>query len=265
MIKLIATDMDGTLLDEKGNLPYNFYSIINNLLKKNILFVVASGRQYYTLLDNFNIINDKIIFIAENGSLVMYKNEELFYSGLSNEISCEIIREARIHPRFEIVLCCKDSAYIEGHNEDFEKEVKKYYKNCIKVNDLLPKVKDVLKIALYDYESTEKYCYPVFKNKWSSLTNIVVSGKNWMDFGPLGVDKGLALKKIQSIFNVSKNESMSFGDYLNDISLLNESYYSFAMENAHDEVKRIANFIAPSNKENGVMNKILEFQKSGLL
>ena len=71
MIKLIATDMDGTLLNSNNQIQEGFYEIFNELQKKEIIFAAASGRQYYNLLERFNGIEDNMMFIAENGTFAL--------------------------------------------------------------------------------------------------------------------------------------------------------------------------------------------------
>ena len=78
MIKLIMSDMDGTLLDTNGNVPAGFDNIIKELSKRNVIFAPASGRQYFSLLDSFKGYEDKFLFLAENGTMVRYQGRELF-------------------------------------------------------------------------------------------------------------------------------------------------------------------------------------------
>ena len=83
MIKFIATDMDGTLLNSKKELSPEFYDVFEELKKRNILFAAASGRQYYTLAKEFNDIKDDMLFIAEN--------EKFYTDGICEFAKCEDI------------------------------------------------------------------------------------------------------------------------------------------------------------------------------
>ncbi|MGL5578994.1 MAG: HAD family hydrolase, partial [Fusobacteriaceae bacterium] len=78
MIKLIITDMDGTLLNDNHEIDGEFWELFNQMKKQDILFSVASGRQYYNLVEKFQDIQDEMIFIAENGTFVMHQGKELF-------------------------------------------------------------------------------------------------------------------------------------------------------------------------------------------
>jgi HAD superfamily hydrolase (TIGR01484 family) len=75
MIKLIATDMDGTLLNDQGQLPEDFAATFLRLKEKNIIFAAASGRQYFSLRETFLAVKKDVLFIAENGTLLIYKEE----------------------------------------------------------------------------------------------------------------------------------------------------------------------------------------------
>jgi len=76
MIKLIATDMDGTLLDQNGKLPKGFFEVLEKLEKMNVKFVIASGRPYFTLYENFKPISDELYFICDNGSYIAEKSKQ---------------------------------------------------------------------------------------------------------------------------------------------------------------------------------------------
>ena len=255
MIKLVVTDMDGTFLNDKKEFSEEFWDIHSKMEEKNIKFVVASGRQYQNLRKNFEKIMDKIVFIAENGSYVVEREKEIYSRVLSEDLIKKYVEIGRKIPTTNIVLCGKKSAYIESNNKDFINEVEKYYEEKKIVTDLL-EVKDdeIIKVTYCDLSGTEKNVYPYIKNEKD--TQIVVSGEIWLDISHLESNKGIALEALQKELNIKYEETMIFGDYLNDYEMLKKGKYSFAMENAHEKVKRISNFIAKSNNENGVIEEL---------
>ena len=85
MIKLIATDLDGTLLDPKGNVPQEIFSLVRRLSARGVLFVPASGRQIDNLEKTFAPVLDACAFIAENGALLRYKNQTPYLNPLPKE------------------------------------------------------------------------------------------------------------------------------------------------------------------------------------
>lgn len=265
MIKLIATDIDGTLLNAEGKLPEGFSEIIYRLEEKGVYLAIASGRQYHTLFNDFDTFKNQLVFIAENGAIVIHQGKELFFRSLERQKVEAIIKDIRSAGGRDIVLCGKKSAYVETLNAEFEAEVRKYYYRCELVQDLLCVEDDILKIALYDYVGAQENSYSIFNSKWGKEINVIVSGKHWMDFGRLDVDKGIAIKKLQDMFGVNFQETMVFGDYFNDVPMMEVSYYSYAVENAPEEVRAKARFEAPSNAQDGVMKVICQLEKDGLI
>lgn len=256
-VKLIATDMDGTLLNSKKQLSRSFYNIFDKLKAKGILFAAASGRQLYNLQSEFLPIKDDMIFVGENGSFVTYKNKELLVQPLDKAIVPELIRIARTIPDAYTILCGKKQAYIEDANEGFLKNVEMYYDRRMMVDDLLKVTDDdILKIAICDFGGSEKNSYPFYKQFENDL-QVKVSGTVWLDISDKLANKGRAIKALQKEFNIGFDETMVFGDYMNDLEMMQEGYFSYAVENAHPEIKAAARFITASNDEDGVI-KVLE-------
>jgi Cof subfamily protein (haloacid dehalogenase superfamily) len=255
-IKFIAADMDGTLLNEQGELDPEFFEIYQRIIEQNIIFAAASGRQYYSLIETFSAIKEEMIFIAENGTLVMHQGKELYSCTIDKTAIDEIIVEARGINGAHIVLCGKKSAYIETVSEQAIKEIKKYYHHCESVDDLLKAEDEFIKVAICHFSGSESEVYPVINSKFGDSHKVVVSAKIWLDIMNLKASKGAAIEYLQSKMGFSFEETMSFGDYFNDIEMLQASYYSYAMENAHEGVKRYARYQAPSNHNSGVLQVI---------
>jgi Cof subfamily protein (haloacid dehalogenase superfamily) len=255
MIKLVVTDMDGTFLNDDKKFSEEFWEIYSKMEEKGIKFVVASGRQYQNLKKNFEKIEEKIVFIAENGSYVVENGKEIYSRTLSKDIIEKYVELGRKIPSTNIVLCGKKSAYIESDNSEFIKEVEKYYEEKKIVSNLLEVEEDeIIKITYCDLTGTEKNVYPYVKMENDS--QIVVSGEIWLDISHIESNKGIALEALQKKLGIDYEETMIFGDYLNDYEMLKKGKFSFAMENAHEEVKKISNFIARSNNENGVLEEL---------
>lgn len=255
-IKFIASDMDGTLLDEQGRLDPEFFNLYSKLTQKNIIFAAASGRQYYSLADTFEPLKDEMMFIAENGTLVMHKGEELYSCTLDRDSIHEIIKQARFIEGSHIVLCGKKSAYIETQDPQALNEIQKYYHRRQSVADLLEVEDEFIKVAICHFDGSAEHVHPSIDAVFGDKHQVVISAKIWLDVMNAEASKGAALKHLQKTLGFTYEETMSFGDYLNDVEMLKESYHSYAMENAHEGVKAIARFSAPSNQESGVFSVI---------
>ncbi|MBX3239733.1 MAG: HAD family hydrolase [Chitinophagaceae bacterium] len=252
-VKFIAVDMDGTLLNSKKELPPDFYPTFHALTKKNIIFAIASGRQYYNIRNQFSSVSDDMVFIAENGSYVVHKDKEILVQPLQKERVHTLVDIARNIRDTEIILCGKKQAYIESNSPEFLHHVNMYYDKKLVVKDLQQVEGDeILKIALCDFGGSEKNSYPYFRHLENDI-QVKVSGALWLDLSDKLANKGRAVRAVQQLYNVRYDETMVFGDYMNDLEMMQEGYFSYAMANAHPEVKAAARFIADSNDDNGVM------------
>ncbi len=252
-VKLVVTDMDGTLLNSKSNISNQFLSIYKKLKEHNIIFIAASGRQYFSIVDRFDkSIQNEITIIAENGAYAIQGATELFTSSLTLEHISKSIKILRKLNNVYIVLCGKKSAYVETTNQKFINTLKNYYSKYKITNDLTQVTDDTFfKIAAYHYDCSETNIYPAVKHLENKL-QVIVSGKHWLDISHSNANKGFALNILQNQLNITKEETMVFGDYNNDLKMLELAYFSFAMKNAHPNVKKIANFQTKSNDESGV-------------
>lgn len=258
-IRLIACDMDGTLLDDDNAIHDDFWPLIDQLHARGIIFCPASGRQYYSLLERFKPIADELIFIAENGTYVMRKGIELSSDCLTREATQILIQTYRKLKQKEadvsVVLCGKHSAYVEDNVEDFLAEAAKYYHRLEMVDDLLAIEDDILKVATFTSRSSEYVIYPTFAS-FRNTHKVVVSGERWLDVMALLANKGSGVRHIQERLQITRDQTMVFGDFLNDLEMMDEATYSFAMANAHPVLKERANFLSPGNADNGVVRTI---------
>ncbi|MFD1616261.1 HAD family hydrolase [Gelatiniphilus marinus] len=256
-VKLVVSDMDGTLLNNKNEVSKRFLNQFIELKKRNIHFVAASGRQYHSILYKLNSIKSEISIIAENGGVLQHNNQTQVLLKLSNQ---DILKSVKLLREIEgsyIVLCGMKSAYIETNDSKFISKLKIYYTSYEIVEDLTMVQNDqFLKISVYHFNSSETNLLPRVNDLKDKL-KVTVPGKNWLDITHNKSNKGYALRLIQKELNISKNETMVFGDYNNDLEMLELCYFSFAMENAHPDVKKIARFETKSNDDEGVEN-ILE-------
>jgi Cof subfamily protein (haloacid dehalogenase superfamily) len=258
MIKLICSDLDGTLLNDKGDLPTGFYDTLRMLSKKGIIFVAASGRLYGTLNNNFRKSDSPLLFIAHNGAVVQYNNdgEEIFGSIIEphkvNNVT-KLLKQMNL----QVYLCTKTFAYIENPSEIMLKT----FENSDMPLNIVTKLEDnsgeIYRIGIFDPNNIQESTVIKVEKTIGDDFEYQLGGKKWLDLMNKGVSKGSAIKIIQDRFGISKDETMVFGDYYNDISMLKSATFSYAMKNAPDEVKKYAKFIAESNNENSVLKTIL--------
>lgn len=251
-VKLVVSDMDGTLLDSNHEVSSSFFALHEGLKKNNIHFVAASGRQYDSILDKLAIIKNDITIVAENGGVGKLGDEILFSCSLELEKIHRTLAVAREIENPYIVLCGLKAAYVETKDQDFIAMFSQFY-SSFKVVDDLSKVTDdtFFKLAIYHKECSETYIYPTVSHL-SDEMQVIVSGKNWLDISHNDANKGKAIAFLQEKYGITKEETMVFGDYNNDLKMLELADFSFAMENAHPNVKEVANYETLSNDNRGV-------------
>lgn len=255
MVKIIFCDMDGTLLTNENELPVGFDAMISELKRRNVIFAPASGRQYFSLLRSFKDYSDDFLFLAENGTFVMHKGEEVFSQPLDFEAAREVLAATEGLENILRVYCGKKDAYILRKQDTpaAHAELDKYYTHN-GVVDSFSELDDIpLKIALFDPNAdAEKNIYNKLA-KFHENLQVVLSSDYWVDVMAPGVSKGEAVRNIQRVMNIKPEECAAFGDYFNDVEMLQAVGYGFAMANSHPDVKKLAKFVVPSNNAGGVL------------
>ena len=258
MIRLIAADLDGTLLDSRKRLSPGLFPLIRALRARGVRFAAASGRQYDNLLALFEPVADDLLFIAENGAVVCDGRRRLFSDALPKAYFRGPIERVRGLPGVNCVLCTAQSAYIECANDPvFLENARMYYEKLTIADDLLTVLETVpaFKLAVFEQGKAETGCWPVLR-QYEDKFAVVLSGADWVDLMNPETNKGSGLHRMADYLGIPIADTMAFGDYLNDLELLREAGFACAMENGHPDLKRMADCTVPSNDENGVVRAI---------
>lgn len=258
-IKLISCDMDGTLFNDDKDFPEGFKEAMDELNKKNIPFIAASGRSYPKQEEIFNDYLDNMYFICDNGALIKHKKQTLYKNTIKLEEIKKIIEECKKIDNIFLVFCGVKGIWQLKTPSEFEKHISSYYKDHKIIEDFDEIDDEILKISICDLDGSANNSFKKLNPIFSSDYTVVVSGEVWMDIMKKGVNKGIALQIIQQKLSIKEEQTMSFGDYYNDIEMLQASKYSFVMENANDDMKQYGKYIAPSNNDNGVIKMINKY------
>jgi Cof subfamily protein (haloacid dehalogenase superfamily) len=257
-VKLIVSDMDGTLLNSREEVSQLFFKQFLKLKELGIHFVAASGRQYNSIAQKLHPIMNEITIVGENGGVIKRQQKTLLLQTFDTNKVIKLIPALRNINNTSIILCGENSAFIESKNENFINMFQEYYSKHEKVKDLtsIPLKNPIIKIALYHPESSEEFIYPSVK-QFEETFLLKISGKNWLDISNQNSNKGTAINYLQNEMKITPQETMVFGDYLNDLEMLESAHHSYAMENAHEDVKKTARFMTDSHNSFGV-EKIIQ-------
>lgn len=259
MIRLIASDIDGTLIKESTpDLYPEIVDAIQTLTNQGMLFCAASGRQYQSIKNVFRDLKADIIYIAENGAQIRYKEKDISVTPMKREYVEAIIKQLRgYYNSCDIIVSTPDGSLIESRNKEFIDLITYGYHNKFTlVDDVLAEPVDIIKIAIYQKESIRELGEGVLIPQWKDKVKVCMAGEDWVDFMDASVDKGHALNFIQDYFGITKSETMAFGDNNNDVGMMQAAGESYAVANARDEVKAAAKHVCPSYLEKGVYQVI---------
>lgn len=260
-IRLIACDMDGTLLDSQKRLPKRWDAALARLTQRGIHFVVSSGRQYYNLVTAMGGREEGAAYISDNGSIIFEHGRCIHCDELEPDRIREAVAAVRSIPGAHPILCGVHSAYYEGGNDLMRRHARMYYERLDEVPDVLAVLGQdpICKVAVFDERGAEDNSYPRLRPMGETY-QVTLSGDLWVDLANPCASKGAALQLIQQRYGVPPEACMAFGDYLNDSSMMAVCRYGFAMANAHPDLKAICPYVtAYTNDEDGVLRTLDEW------
>ena len=259
MIKLIASDLDGTLLPPTKVLPEETFPLIEKLAELGVVFAPASGRQLPNLKKLFAPVLDKIAIIAENGGLVYYKGHIIFSDPTPADGVRRALEAVRAVDGLYPVISCADCAYIEDDYPRFVEIFKKSYSSFETVKNLddIVNTKSAIKVSVWDNELAAEHGGKILPPKLEGLRTMV-SGRDWLDVSAAQADKGRALEALMRYIGVKREECAAFGDHMNDKEMLEKCGHPYVTANAFPALKACIGEEIPSNAEFGVIKKIKE-------
>lgn len=241
MIKLIASDLDGTLIPEgTQEIEPGFMEVLEELLDRGYLFYAASGRQYANMRWKFEKFADRMGFVCENGALAMEHGEQQYILEIPREKALAIADDILRFPETDICLSGVKACYIKPRTEWFEHLLTQVLKNECVIFDNLEDIDDqIVKISMYiyDFPANAGRIRKFFTEKYGAYGDFVLGGNDWLDMILKNSGKGRALESIMKKKGLIPEEIMVFGDNQNDISMLELTPNSYAMAHARPDIQ----------------------------
>lgn len=262
MIRLIVSDIDGTLVPEGGSsVNPEYMDVIRELRGCGVEFAAASGRQASSIDAVFHEVSDRIYYLSDNGAYIQR------YQVPAREVRmCEtdvtaLLCEAEKIEDCHILLSTKDGYYTSDTSEAFYRLVFEQYRGTGAVveraADYAP---ECIKLSLFS-DKGSLYLHDLLYERWKERFSINISGARWLDINDYSATKGNAVQWIQEQLSVTPQETVVFGDNYNDISMLERAERSYASVLSHPDVKAAARYEVASYEEDGVLAVLKELLK----
>ena len=266
MIKLIASDLDGTIIDDKRKISQENFKAIADLNKANIPFVVCTGKTYCISKDICKDLNANYGIFGNGSQIVNLSTGEeiarniLNYDEINICISIAKKRKLHIHAYTEDSIITQNLEYMDLRNSIlFPNQIKiKIVRNILEY--IQKERPTILKLVISSKNNIEELKVELEKRTSLSIVCISKTGKykdkiidkeyEYLDISPLNVSKGKALKILEDYLKLPKENILSIGDNINDIDMFRESGIGAAVNNAYDEVKNVANYVTTNSVDN---------------
>ena len=260
-IKLIVTDMDGTLLRTDNTVSKANQEAIHKAVERGIPVVIATGRMFPSALPYAKQLGLDLPIISYNGAVIKTVAGEVLYANYLKE---EIVREVLdfcFAKDFYIHLYSKDVLYFNEYNEG----AKGYEKlagikgKVVGKAGLYQHVKDVPKMLSMTKGGADQVSrVQVFEEKFPSLF-CTTSNDRYAELINRGVSKLDAIERVAKCYDIKLSEVMCMGDSHNDIAMLEGAGFSVAMGNASEDIKARAKAVTATENEDGVAKAIYKY------
>lgn len=271
--KLLATDMDGTLLTNDKKISEANISALEYASKKGIEIIIATGRSYSTLKKYTDLFSFDCYLITNNGAVIRNKRHQVEKSVyLQPEATSKII-EILIDQKVYFHSSDADNIYIQSYKTRFL-EAKRFlqhehknplllYKSLIlkmfmdknlKKVDFRQIIDKEIPINTFFVLSDQEQVLKALKKKLGQIEGVAVtsSSDNNIEALHATASKGSALDYIGEKLQISRNEMIAIGDQTNDLSMIETSGLGVAVANADEEVIKKADWVTKSNEDHGV-------------
>ena len=262
MIKLIASDMDGTLLDDDSKVPEETYELISALAEKGVRFVASSGRRYDTLRWLFEPVADKMDYVASLGTQVYADGRLLDREVFSTLSVMRLFETTQLFDCLHLALYDATHTYLLNDQSAYLRELDKDLPNAERVFDPPSPDVSIIKAALCcEYPDQLMDMAYVLERELSEWFTFLPSGSRWIDVVPRHVNKATGLEEVMRYWGFVRAEVVAIGDSMNDYAMLRYVGHPYVMENARYAVRQIGQRVIGRNSDHAVqrvMREILE-------
>lgn len=259
--KLMAVDIDGTLIDSRDNLTEETKEAIRLGVEKGLIFTISTGRPIQGVEKLNSLLDLDLPFITYNGAMVvMGKSKNILYEQKMSPTDARQVYDLGIKYGVLTVIWKENKLYVSRMDELAAKYSKSINTPAIVAEDVDAVLKDgVTKLLWYDDpKNIERYQNEVGQYLRGDI-NYHISRPIYLEFVDKNASKAIAMQRLGEHFGISREEMIAVGDGYNDLSMIEYAGLGVAMANAKDEIKKKAKYVTLSNDEDGVAHVIYKF------
>ncbi|RHF38545.1 Cof-type HAD-IIB family hydrolase [Collinsella intestinalis] len=260
-IKLIASDMDGTLLDENGQVPPETFGLILALRERGVRFVASSGRRYDRLCDFFSPVKDRMDFVASNGAQVFADGVQIDREVYSHLAIRRLAKTVAMFPNMHLALFDRTKSYLLDDEDKFVREVDKDLPNVERIYELPSPQVSIIKASIFCDDGNVMDNAYVLQRELGGLFTFAPSGSSYIDVMQPGISKASGIAQVMEYHGIDASEVMAFGDAMNDYEIIRFVGTGCAMANGRPALRAVADRVIGSNVEHAVqseMRRVLE-------
>lgn len=260
-IKLIASDMDGTLLDENGQVPPETFGLILALREHGVRFVASSGRRYDRLCDFFSPVKDRMDFVASNGAQVFADGVQIDREVYSHLAIRRLAKTVAMFPNMHLALFDRTKSYLLDDEGKFVREVDKDLPNVERIYELPSPQVSIIKASIFCDDGNVMDNAYVLQRELGGLFTFAPSGSSYIDAMQPGISKASGIAQVMEYHGIDASEVMAFGDAMNDYEIIRFVGTGCAMANGRPALRAVADRVIGSNVEHAVqseMRRVLE-------
>lgn len=278
-IKLVASDLDGTIIDKHNNISPKNFEMINKIHNKNIIFAICTGKSYSVskkICEQF----DASYGIFGNGTQIIdfRTGKEIWRNTLTKEnlLFCMTLAKRfnfHIHLYTENEIITEKLEYMDlrnfklkskNSNDSLKFKIVKNIINYIEDNDLnvFSAIISTEKSSLKELESilsiNKSICYTFINKRGRYKDNIIHKDYEYINVSPLNINKNEALNFLSEYLNIKKSDMMAIGDNVNDLEMVRDSGIGVAVNEAYDELKNVATYVTKRSVTDGAFAEAIE-------
>jgi Cof subfamily protein (haloacid dehalogenase superfamily) len=252
MIKLIVSDLDGTLLGYDRRVKQEDKEAVERAVKSGIDFAVASGRMDNEILEVLKELDQKAHRVSQNGAYIYTSADVHLHSvAFETNIAREIYKEARKLEAI-VMVCNEHTNFVEKKTEHVEQMRARLFHDIIEERNMLEAIGTTIipsKITVIGEEETVLAFQQKANEQWQNHVDTFISEPRCLDIMPKHISKGNAIRSLIEHLHLKEDEIACFGDSFNDIPMFRLTPYSFVMSHAHPDVQKEARYVVDSVHE----------------